>query len=365
MSEDSRPLLTIAIPTYNRAVYLRELLEQLLPQVAELGAEGRGQEIELIISDNAATDETPSVTAWAQSTGVSMRVLRQMENVGPDRNFSLCFNEAQGKYFWLFGDDDILRPGGLNVILDSLRGAEFDLAFLAPQVFYSDWREEWEPDPFGRTAQTIRSARHFTRIINVGVTFVTGLIVNRDRVLELGAEPPENFLDTFLVQLSWMLPNLRKHRQSVVLWQRVVSGRAMNSGGYDVADIFGAQFFKVVNRILPDRPELGHIFANFALRRWFPATLVELRERSEKNEHTGVATTDSERKLRELFHGNVRFWLFTWPVLRLALPMAQRYLRFLNVINKGIDWVLQPGDTIDKFRRRLNRPDPQPIGAKR
>ena len=50
----TKPLLTIAIPTHNRASCLKDLLILLADQVK---SEPR---IELIISDNASPDETPS-----------------------------------------------------------------------------------------------------------------------------------------------------------------------------------------------------------------------------------------------------------------------------------------------------------------
>ena len=48
------PLLTIGIPTYNRAKFLRRLLEQLRTELA--GLDGQ---VEVLVSDNASTDDTP------------------------------------------------------------------------------------------------------------------------------------------------------------------------------------------------------------------------------------------------------------------------------------------------------------------
>ena len=44
------PILTIAIPTYNRKKYLKECLDHVIPQV--------GEDIELIVCDNASEDGT-------------------------------------------------------------------------------------------------------------------------------------------------------------------------------------------------------------------------------------------------------------------------------------------------------------------
>ena len=45
--------LSICIPTYNRAVELRPLLDTIVAQT------GHGLDVEIVISDNASTDNTP------------------------------------------------------------------------------------------------------------------------------------------------------------------------------------------------------------------------------------------------------------------------------------------------------------------
>ncbi len=102
-----RPLLTIAIPTYNRSRYLAELLEVLQPQLSD------ELRVELLIADNASTDETPALCKRLIDGGLACRYIRNAANIGADANFLLCFSEARGKYVWLLGDDDIVLPGAL------------------------------------------------------------------------------------------------------------------------------------------------------------------------------------------------------------------------------------------------------------
>jgi abequosyltransferase len=357
MTENSvtQPLLTLAMPTYNRASFLREMLEVLLPQLNELAAAGRAGDVELLVSDNAATDNTPEITAWLaaelQGSGIRLRVVRQPENIGPDRNFVYCFRQAEGRYFWLFGDDDIIRPGSLRVILDALRGGDYDLVFLTPSAFYSDWRKEFVPDPWGREAQVVHTARQMALTINVGITFISGYIVNREQLLRLPIEAPEAFVGTNLVQLSWALPLLRYHRQSLILWQRFVAGRALNSGGYNIADIFGENFLRVVKRLLPDRPRIASIFPNFALRQWFPASIIEQRALPDSR----LSIEGTQEKLQALFAGNLRYWLFTWPVLKLSPRAAAVWFRLLTPLNRAIEWMQVPSDSLSRLRRLPQR----------
>lgn len=121
----TRPLLTIAIPTYNRA---RELDRQL--EWAVNAIDGRWDDIELIVSDNASPDETPHVCQnWRQRSGNRIGVFRQPSNLGLVRNALFCIEQARGAYTWLVSDDDRIAPHTLNHVLERLAG-EHRLSFL-------------------------------------------------------------------------------------------------------------------------------------------------------------------------------------------------------------------------------------------
>ncbi len=110
----STPLLTIAIPTFNRHKYLTELLPQLLSQTKE---ETKGV-VEILVIDNASTDETSNLLI--SSVDNCLNYIRNSENIGADRNFLKCIQLARGEYVWLFGDDEILNPKGIQRILKYL-----------------------------------------------------------------------------------------------------------------------------------------------------------------------------------------------------------------------------------------------------
>src|SRR5579863_1226934 len=117
--ETAKPLLTIAIPTYNRASFLRELLAVL---ATELKDEPR---VELIVSDNASPDETPSVVQDFIARGLRVGYIRNVQNIGADANFLQCFERARGKYVWIFSDDDLILSGGVAKILSYCEDAEY------------------------------------------------------------------------------------------------------------------------------------------------------------------------------------------------------------------------------------------------
>src|SRR5579864_4619501 len=128
-TQPTRPLLTIAVPTYNRAGCLRELLSGLADQLQN---ESR---VELIISDNASPDETPTVVQDFVARGLHVRYIRNAQNIGPDANFLQCFEQARGKYVWLFSDDDLIVPGGVVKIVEYCEAADYDLISLSNYPF--------------------------------------------------------------------------------------------------------------------------------------------------------------------------------------------------------------------------------------
>ncbi len=89
---------TIGIPTYNRAGFLRRAIESALNQTYP--------DVEVLVSDNASTDETQEI---ARSFGDRIRYHRNAENLGMWRNFALLPELATGDYFSWLQDDDLIH----------------------------------------------------------------------------------------------------------------------------------------------------------------------------------------------------------------------------------------------------------------
>ncbi|MEK6779826.1 MAG: glycosyltransferase, partial [Candidatus Deferrimicrobiota bacterium] len=73
------PLLTIAVPTYNRARTLDLCLSRIAVQI-----KGREDQVELIVANNCSTDGTDAVVEKHLACGVPIRYLRHERNIGPD-----------------------------------------------------------------------------------------------------------------------------------------------------------------------------------------------------------------------------------------------------------------------------------------
>lgn len=110
-NRSSSPLVSIGIPTYNRA-------DGNLPAVIERALGQTYQNVEVIVSDNCSTDQT---MALVQSiTDPRLRYFRQETNIGPNNNFNFCLNQARGEYFLLFHDDDMIDKDFVEACISSL-----------------------------------------------------------------------------------------------------------------------------------------------------------------------------------------------------------------------------------------------------
>ena len=344
MRPDSvRPLLTIAIPTYNRADHLAGLLAVLEPQLAAL------PQIELLISDNASSDATPEVIAALQrkmpSTGAEVSAYRHAEKTLVLMPTSSPATAARaGTSSGSAGMTTSSSPARSYRYSNTSKPPtasppELDLVYATSYGFREDPVSEWQGDPMHRRFHTLCDARHFAMVVNIMFTFISGIIVNKARLESVPHEDPEAFLGTNLVQLSWSLPLLLHHRKSVVLWERPIAARVGNAHGYELGKVFGEQLATNVRRLLPNRPDLSDAILNFAIRRWLPSVVIDARTAG--NEDLGLH--DADTALRRAYGSNPRYWIFTWPALALPLPLAKLYTRATAALSKLIYIAHLPG----------------------
>jgi len=110
------PMLTIAIPTFNRANKLQNSLKIISRTCADVVG---SQSVDFCIIDNASTDDTFEVVNQFQSL-LHIRYLRNDHNVGLCNNIVNCITKAKGDFTWIIGDDDVILPDSIHTILDSI-----------------------------------------------------------------------------------------------------------------------------------------------------------------------------------------------------------------------------------------------------
>lgn len=93
------PLVSIGLPVYNGARFLGRVLDSLRAQTLE--------DFELIVSDNASTDETSEICLDHAARDPRIRYIRQTRNIGAPRNWNHVARQARGRYFkWATANDE-------------------------------------------------------------------------------------------------------------------------------------------------------------------------------------------------------------------------------------------------------------------
>lgn len=125
----TQPLLSICIATYNRAEFIGATLESIIPQITD--------EVEIVVVDGASTDHTSSVVKSYIEVCKKINYIQLPSKGGVDQDFCKAVEYAQGKYCWLFTDDDLLKPNAISTVLNGVQ-KEYSLIVVNVQVMNND-----------------------------------------------------------------------------------------------------------------------------------------------------------------------------------------------------------------------------------
>src|SRR3954470_10467928 len=114
MTENRDHLLTILVPTFNRRKNLEELLKVLLPAVRN------APQVQLLVSSNGSSDGTDQILAPLRALP-RVQVFEQPINYGMHIHLAWLYGQARGKYLWMLGDDDLIEPDLLPLVVEKLR----------------------------------------------------------------------------------------------------------------------------------------------------------------------------------------------------------------------------------------------------
>lgn len=103
------PAISIGLPVYNGAKHLEAALDSLLNQSFS--------DFEIIISDNASTDDTQSICERYASRDSRIKYFRQIENIGAPGNFRFVYEQAGSQLFKWMAHDDWVDPDWLSVLV--------------------------------------------------------------------------------------------------------------------------------------------------------------------------------------------------------------------------------------------------------
>ena len=213
---NSRPLLTVCIPAYNRAGLLKPLLDSILSQ--------NFNDFEVLICEDGSPERSAIagvVQEFQELDHGRIRYEENTSNLGYDGNIRRLVERANGQYCIFMGNDDLMCAGALEAIAAAIQRrpdcgvvvrsyATFD---VNPEQFNQVYRYFPDEHVLPAGAQAIFTAYRRSVVI-------PGMVINRDAAL---AVVTDRFDGTLLYQLYLVGMILAKH--SVIFVPQIIALR--------------------------------------------------------------------------------------------------------------------------------------------
>jgi glycosyltransferase involved in cell wall biosynthesis len=122
--------VSIGMPVFNGADYIRDALEALLAQSYS--------DFEIIISDNASTDKTEAICREFALRDGRVRYVRNPENIGAAGNYNNVVKLARGEFFKWASHDDLCHPRFLEACVNGFKCAPDDVVLVYPRAEFID-----------------------------------------------------------------------------------------------------------------------------------------------------------------------------------------------------------------------------------
>lgn len=229
---NKKPLLSICIPTYNRGDILNVTLSSLVKDSAF------GEDVEIIISDNASTDNTHEICNSYVEKYDNIYYYRNSENI-KDQNFIRVLSLANGKYIKLFNDTLRFKPEMLEKMLGVIKNTNEAIHLLffqnTPLHCYKSKRTTTLFSFVNATSLWI------TWIANVGFWKV-----DFDKLKDLN-----KYAELQLMQVDWLLQQASENEETVIIFDDYIEVASVSKkGGYNLFKVFVVNYLTILQKYL-------------------------------------------------------------------------------------------------------------------
>jgi hypothetical protein len=129
LTGSAKPVVSVALATYNGETYLAEFLASLNRQ--------SWSNLEIVVSDDCSSDGTSELLRAYRGT-VPLKIVDTLERVGIVRNFERAMNACSGDYIALADQDDVWDSEKITGLMNRLQAVEANVAVGVPLLVFSD-----------------------------------------------------------------------------------------------------------------------------------------------------------------------------------------------------------------------------------
>ena len=210
---ENKVLLSICIPTCNRGSILDTVILNYITN------EEFDDSVELVISDNASTDNTEEIVKEIIKKYPSKKIsyYKNDENIGA-KNFFAVISRAKGKYAKISNDYIYMTNEGLKVLKENIRNTSEDTGLF----FYDNLRQK------NNGSIMVKNVDEFIHLVNNKITWVTNFGCWTKDIQELGEYTKSNpKVDDHIIQISfwalYLVDHYNKTKVVDVHWNRGLS----------------------------------------------------------------------------------------------------------------------------------------------
>lgn len=125
----SRPTVSVITPAYNVAPYIGQCIESVQAQTLA--------DWEMILVDDASTDETPAVVQRYLGDP-RIRYLRNAQNLGPGATRNRALDAAEGEWIAIVDADDWIAPERLEKLVRFAESQGVEMV-ADPMIYHTEW----------------------------------------------------------------------------------------------------------------------------------------------------------------------------------------------------------------------------------
>lgn len=223
-------LISICIPTFNRARYLPAALESIFPQLAS--------DVELLVYDTGSTDGTPDLMKQFCYRFPSIRFFFLETRRGFDETALLLLDQARGEYVWFFGSDDVLNEGAIDAVRQRISRSRVRPCFvyLNHEIVDESGRLVI-PTNVGRTSdREFEDGRQCVAWLGLHLGYISACIFRRDPALPV--ERAKEFDGSLWMGMHLNLRSISRGGPALYIGRPLIRARRNPGNTYDYGEVF-------------------------------------------------------------------------------------------------------------------------------
>lgn len=300
------PLLTVAIPTYNRSDSLRKTLLQLSKE--------KNKSFIILISDDGSSDNTITIVKKYQKRMPNLFYSRNKEHIGYAGNVLKLYELVKTSYLWYLSDDDTVLPGAIDKILQAIEKYQPTIAVFSHTYI----------DPFGRKIiNGVKEDKIYSHLSNfenyqsiLRTIFLSVTVVKKQ--CPINEIKKANYTNNIFIQVTLSLLLLsRRFRfceiKSVIVYRNT---------GFQFGEIFKFCLTDVWDSVFMIKHKFDNMkFAKLSKTEIIPTFLLYLSQKLGLFKSNGKPTKETLGKIVK-YYGFYSLFFLSLPVLYYIIPAA-------------------------------------------